>query len=71
MREIKRSYARPRGSFIHIESSICSECGRSRAHYNHHKCSAIRKKRYEELRASHEQGSSLLVPRPDAEADAS
>lgn len=51
MREIKRSYARPRGSFIHIESSRCTICGKSRAHGNHIKCSKIRKAFYDQQRA--------------------
>lgn len=71
MREIKRSYARPRGSFIHLQGVICDECAKPRTRGDHSKCSRTRQAKYEAMRASHEQGKDLLVPRPDAEAHAS
>lgn len=71
MREIKRFYARPRGSVIHFQCVICDECEKPRNQGEHSKCSKRRQAKYEAMRASHEQGKDLLVPRPDAEAHAS
>jgi len=51
MKGIRRSYARPPGSFIHIQGPICDECGKSRAHGNHRKCSKVRQAKFEKLRA--------------------